>query len=189
MKTPRHRLTTLSLFSLLALGAGARGAIAAPKQGDFELRLGNTSAGVLGVIGPSGVENIRGSSGRSLTLFGLNTGFGYFVSDAVELGLSLDLAYIDASNSQTMVGFAPFLKALLVKDNLGFFFQLAPGVAHISASGGNSDSAFDLNVGLGLEAFVSPMWSLRLGPKYELIKGSGDAVHGVGVNWGISAYF
>lgn len=178
----KRRLTTTVLLSLLSAG-GSRAALAAPKQGDFELRLGNTSTGILGIVSPSGVES------ESLTVFGLHTGFGYFASDQIELGISLDLAYVESRASQALVAFAPFLKALVVKDRLGFFFQIAPGVAHVR-SDDDSGSAFDLNVALGLEAFVTPMWSLRLGPKYELVMGDGgDTVHGIGATWGISAYF
>ncbi len=188
MSSPRRFATAATFLVALLLG-GTRVAHSEPKQGDFELRLGNTSSGLLGTLSPSGLESVRPSSGSSLTLFGINTGFGYFVSDQIELGLQLDLGYIDDGSSQTMFGFAPFLKALFVKERLGFYFHVAPGLAHVSGSGGSGQSALDLNVGLGLEAFVTPHWSIRVGPKYELIKGSGDVTHVVGASWGISAYF
>ncbi len=180
-----RRFATATILAALLLSSGARTAHSEPKQGDFELRLGNASTGLLGTGTPSGVESIRPPRGSALTVFGLHTGLGHFVTDHVELGLQLDLAYIDGGSGQTMVAFAPFLKLLFVQDRLGFYFQVAPGIGHVT----HGDSAFDLNVGLGLEAFVTSHWSIRVGPKYELIKGSGSATHVVGASWGLSAYF
>lgn len=178
-----HRPILLSAFLVAALAAPP--ALAKPPaQGTSELRLGAGSPDLFGQTSPSGLFRLQEDE-RSVTLFGLAAGYGYFVADGVELGF--DFTLINQDGDATIVGFSPVFKLLGAQGRTGFFGQLSPGF--LVLSNGSSDTVFRLGVAVGLEAFVTDWWALRLGPTYEVFVNEGETLHAFGASWGISAYF
>jgi len=180
-------LALLAVAILLILGgeAGAK-----PRARDHELRLGSTMpVYVVGPTTPQGVVRTE-SSGGGTTLFGADLGLGYFLHDWLEVGGLITFAHATTGGQgQTLVGLAPLFRVLFVPGTIGFFAEAAPGF--LIEAKAQTHPVFRLGTALGMEAFVTPWWAVRVGPTYELYlnRGGYQTLHVLGATWGISAYF
>lgn len=174
-------LPLVVLVSLLTLTVPSQAGARPPNRGTAELRLGGGSPGLLGDATPNGVFHLD----DSYTIFGLDLALGSFVADHVELGFDLSILHVDEGG--TLFGFGPFLKLLSGGRAVRLYAELGPGLAIVT--NGSTNTAFRFRVSLGLEAFVTDAWSIRIGPVYQLFIDEDRALHGFGGAWGISAYF
>jgi hypothetical protein len=182
---PRSVSSLLAIALLCAVPATTRGK---PRHGDRELRLGaSTPVFIVGPAAPSGLTRVESGGGGS-TLFDLDLGVGWFVTNHLELGGLATIAYASAP-SETLVGFAPLLKFLYVPHSVGLYVEAAPGF--LIEKKIDTHALFHLSTGLGMEAFLTEWWAIHAGPTYELYlnKGGYQTLHVLGVSWGIAAYF
>ncbi len=194
-RVPRRRpwggLVVLLLVALAVLVVLGGQAAAKPRVRDRELRLGSTMpVYIVGPATPQGVVRAESSGGGGTTLFGADVGLGYFVRDWFEVGALVTAAHAtSAGQGQTLVGMAPLLRLLFVPHTIGLFVEAAPGF--LIEAKAQTHPVFRLGTALGMEAFVTDLWAIRVGPTYELYvnRGGYQTLHALGATWGISAYF
>lgn len=181
----RALLVSVGVLVVLGGQAGAK-----PRVRDHELRLGSTMpVYVVGPAAPEGVVRTE-SGGGGTTYFGADVGIGYFVRDWFEVGALVTATHATSGGQgQTLVGMAPLFRLLFVPHSMGLFVEVAPGF--LIEAKAQTHPVFRLGTALGMEAFVTDLWAIRVGPTYELYvnRGGYQTLHALGATWGISAYF
>jgi hypothetical protein len=185
-----RRVLPAMAFALAFVLAGGE-ASGKPRRGDKELRLGTANA--LFVVGPAvppGLTRQEASGGGGTTGFGAELGLLGFPRDWFAIGGEMLVAYASAGGrNDFLFGFAPIMRLLMVPRSVGFYLEASPGL--LVQKRIDTHPVFRLGTGLGMEAFPTEWWAVRFGPTYELYlnKDGGQAVHVLGVGWGIAAYF
>jgi len=180
--------------------------IVRPHKGSTELRLSPPLiAGIGQGVGYYNVSCDNCTNSDGVFTFSILGGVGHLVSDVVEVGGLLDVLFGQLSEGTSSVsgfgfGIGPFVR---------FWTWLAPRVAlvpEISAlfrmfNGSSNDGTGTTYSGvqaiaqLPFEFFLTPAWSLRIGPGYQFMRLSPDrgnsalTLHSFVVNWAIAVYF
>jgi len=184
-------------FSLLVLAPVS--AFALPQAGSNEIRIEN--AVVMQGLGITGLTHAKpGTGNSSSTVFGMGLAYGRFVTDNIELGSSLSIAYLDASeaSSATCFGLSPFVRFFnQVSDTAGIFVTGTAGYQIISPEHGSNTNVISVGADVGVEFFIADSWSVRLAPMYRYLHESRSAgktdltgsEHDYGLSWGLAGYF
>ena len=177
-----------------------------PHKGSVELRLSPPLiAGIGQGIGYYNLSCDNCTNSNGVFTFSVLGGVGYLVSDVVEVGGLLDVLYGSLSSGMDTVtglgfGVGPFVR---------FWTWLGPRTAmvpEISAlfrlfNGSDNNGSGTTYTGvqaiaqLPFEFFITPKWSLRIGPGYQFMRLSPDqgsstlTLHSFVVNWAIAVYF
>lgn len=184
--------------SLFALGLVlvASEAHATPHDGSHELRIGQEYLPPVAIT--NGFIRLEPEHGSGLTGMGLGAGMGWFVSDHVELGLSLSLDVIKSGEGDTTTGpgAAPFLRLMYLQGKVAYFWEVDASLQHFSSD--NGTTVFSLGGDLGLEIFVTDDWAVRIAPTFRHViisssNGFGDTQNEsgnrFGLTWGLACYF
>jgi hypothetical protein len=193
----RHVLFTLipALTLLLVPTAGH----ATPHAGSKELRIGQELQPPLNLS--NGYIRLAPENGRDTSGLGLGGGLGFFVSDTVELGLSLNVQMLKTgANAVTGPGAAPFVRLMLIQGKVGFFVELDGSIQRLGADNSNeAETLFSIGGDMGVEFFVTDDWAVRLAPTIRhVVVSLSDGVNGqtddasgnrYGITWGLACYF
>jgi hypothetical protein len=193
MVTPRL-LSLPVLFSLVLFAAEAH---ATPRNGSRELRIGQEFQPPLTLT--NGLVHLEPDRGEGVTGLGLGAGMGWFVSDGVELGLSLSLEMLKSGgDTLTGPGATPFVRLMYVQGRVAYFWEVDAGLQRFS-SDQIGETVFTVGGDLGLEFFVTDDWAVRVAPTFRhvLVSLSRASViaeetakgNRFGVIWGLACYF
>jgi hypothetical protein len=187
-----------SLLAVLTPILVAAPAQATPKSGSRELRIGQEYLPPVALT--NGLIRLEPDKGEGLTGLGLGAGMGWFVSDGIELGLSLSLNLIKGEGSTvTAPGAAPFMRFMFIQGRVGYFAELDISLQRFS-SDNTSQTVVSLGGDLGLEFFVTEDWAVRVAPTFRhlIVSSSASNIGGTssdeagnrfGVTWGLACYF
>jgi hypothetical protein len=199
MKVPTLRLF-LVLSSLIVAGPALAQA-PGPKAGSKELRIGQNFEPPLELT--NGIIRLEPKHGDGVTGMGLGAGLGYFVTDNVELGLSVDFELVKSGSTFSGPGASPFIRLFGSQGRIGYFVEGDFEYQHL---GGDNTSENLISIGgdVGLEYFVTSDWAVRVSPTYRHVivntspsSGGGigpeasnsDSGNRFGVTWGLACYF
>jgi hypothetical protein len=181
--------TSVAAFTFVALLLCGPLAHATPKAGSRELRIGQQYQPSLQV---SDGFLRHETGGNGVTTLGAGFGFGAFLTDHVELGLSasLSLAKLTGRDDALVAfGLEPFLRLMKVSERTGYFGELILGAQRLSVAG-DGVSLFEVGLDVGLEYFVTDSWAVRFSPGYRrLMDSDGDGVNRFGITWGLACYY
>lgn len=100
-------------------------------------------------------------------------GYGKFLTDKVEIGLSLSMVKVTRSNGSTAVGgigLAPFVQGVFALSTwAGFFATGSLGYLIELPMSDRSDTVYTLGADLGVELFAAKVMSIRVGPAYQFV--------------------
>jgi hypothetical protein len=170
---------------------------ATPHAGSKELRIGQELEPPLNLS--NGYIHLSPEHGDGRTGLGFGAGIGYFVNDAIELGISLNLQMLKIGDSAlTGLGAAPFVRFMFVQARIGYFFEADASFQRFSNDNGTASQRI-VTVGgdLGLEFFVTEDWAVRVAPTFRRVILSGhvsdspidDSGNRYGLSWGLACYF
>jgi hypothetical protein len=176
----------------IAVQAGAT-----PRQGSRELRIGQHYMPPSAIT--DGFIHLEPEHGEGISALGLGGGLGYFVTSNFEIGGSVSLVSVDLNIGSNVLGpgLNPFLRVFGSQGRVGYFAEADVELLHLS----NDDSSVTVwSVGgdVGLEAFVTDDWAIRIAPTYRhlIVKpgegasgASGESGDRLGITWGLAAYF
>lgn len=185
-------LLSFFLFSSVLVGS-ATVAHAQPKAGSYELRLNQAFIPGFAISGLNvyiDSESTPGTESESLKVFAAGGGLGYFLTNNVEVGGTLNLLYFSVGDgSFTSPGISPFVR---------YFGRLSDKVAgYVEGSvlaqpllSENDDSMlWGFGVDAGIERFFTESWALRIGAGYNYLNIEDDSLHALGARWALAAYF
>lgn len=186
-------LLSFLLSSSVVIG-GAAVVHAQPKAGSYELRVnqafipGFTISGLNVYIDS---QSTPGSdSSDSLKIFAAGGGLGYFLTDNVEVGGTLNLLYFAVNDGSFMSpGVSPFLRYFgRLSDTIAGYVEGTVLVQPLIAE--NDDSMlWGFGADAGIERFFTESWALRIGAGYNYLNIEDDALHALGARWALAAYF
>jgi hypothetical protein len=175
----------LPLMSVLLAGEAA----ATPKTGSRELRLGQQYQ--YPFVTSNGLFNVDSDRGSGTTTLGAAVGMGWFLTDRLEAGATLNLQISELGSSRIVApGVEPFLRFMQVNGRTAFFAELAAGVQLFSYRS-DSTTLIDFGADVGVELFVTDDWSVRLSPTFRryISTESSEGINRLGVSWGLAGYF
>jgi hypothetical protein len=189
-------LSSLLALSLVLIASEAR---ATPKIGSKELRIGQHYQPPLNLT--DGFIRLEPERGEGLSGMGLGAGMGFFLTDNVELGLSLSLQMVKSGgNTLFGPGAEPFARFIFIQGKVGFFVEADAEIRRLS-SDNNASTIIGLGADIGLEFFVTDDWAVRVAPTFRhLIINNSASAGGVtvsneetgnrfGITWGLACYF
>jgi hypothetical protein len=161
---------------------------AAPTAGTRELRLGQQYVAYLAP--QSGFAHFEGEDNTTL---GLGAGFGHFLTDHLELGVSANLTLQDDWFGEFLkvFGVEPFIRFMHTSGRIGYFAELVTGFQRYSVRE-DGTTLLDVGFDLGVELFVTDLWSVRLAPNYRRLfdlDSDDTSWNRFGVSWGLACYF
>lgn len=167
---------------------------AQPKAGSYELRLNQAFIPGFAISGLNvyiDSESTPGSeSSESLKIFAAGGGLGYFVTNNVEVGGTLNLLYFsEGDNSFTSPGISPFLRYFgRLSDKVAGYVEGSVLVQPLLTD--NDDSMlWGFGADAGIERFFTESWALRIGLGYNYLNIEDDSLHALGARWALAAYF
>jgi hypothetical protein len=174
-------------------------ASATPATGTKELRIGQNLQPPLTLT--NGFIRLEPEEGEGLSGMGLGGGLGYFVTDHIELGLSVDFQLLKSGNTTLSgPGATPFVRLMAMAGKVAYFAEFVAEL-QLMSSDNASTRLFSFGGDLGLELFVTEDWAVRVSPTFrhvitsQDISASGTQLSGeasgnrFGITWGLACYF
>jgi hypothetical protein len=186
-------LLSFSLFASILVGSAAV-AHAQPKAGSYELRLNQAFIPGFALSGLNVYIDSQSTPGSqssdSLKVFAAGAGLGYFLTNNVEVGGTLNLLYFSVGDgSFTSPGVSPFLRYFgRLSDRVAGYVEGTVLVQPLFAE--NDDSMlWGFGADAGIERFFTESWALRIGAGYNYLNIEDDSLHALGARWALAAYF
>lgn len=132
-----------------------------------------------------GALNVANADGESFTSFTFGIGYGYFVTDAIELGATLGVNKFEGRDTFGDVGGFAELHFGAVESLTVPYVGAAFGVGY----GNDIDNPWMADVHGGLKWFIASGGAIRLEPYYQRVEFDSGGIDNVGVRWGVSLFF